>query len=202
MFSNIVSKDQVRPVLTGIFFDQDCCVATDTHVLMVYKATSPTYSGKIVSVAGEIINGQFPNYKRVFPSKESLKELPFRLDLRQLQKALAWFTRMPGFHDQDMVIINGKGLNIKSLNSLLTTISLSDDLAKAQMLESTPSAPAVIKSPNFDALLMPMITDYSKVDAERQEECPVQLSLENLINMFVFEGWKAREIPDPMAWLD
>lgn len=202
MFSNIVSKEEVRPQLMGVFFDSDCCVATDTHMLMVYKETNPSFAGKIMSVAGETINGQFPNYKRVFPAKDKTKPMPFRIDLKQLQKACAWFMRMPGFHDQDMVIIDGKGLNIKFLGNILTVISLGDDLTNAEMFSTPSGAPAVIKCPKFDALLMPMTTDCNKVDAEREEACPVQLSYENLINMFVFEGWKAREVADPMAWLE
>lgn len=119
MFSTIASKENIRPTLMGVFFDKDCCVATDTHVLVVYHYTKAKHAGKILSVNGEVISGQFPNYKRVFPSKEKLNHFRPRIDLVQLQKACSWFTRQPGFTDKDMVVIRGKGLSIKYLATLL-----------------------------------------------------------------------------------
>ena len=60
MYSTIVSKDPVRPTITGVFFDNDCCVATDTHILVVSHHANPKHAGKILNVAGEEIKGTFP----------------------------------------------------------------------------------------------------------------------------------------------
>ena len=202
MFSTIASKENIRPTLMGVFFDKDCCVATDTHVLVVYHYTKAKHAGKILSVNGEVISGQFPNYKRVFPSKEKLNHFRPRIDLVQLQKACSWFTRQPGFTDNDMVVIRGKGLSIKYLATLLNLFALTPEIKSAEMFQTPEGNAAVIKSKSLEALLMPMTVDETKIDAARADDCPVVLTLENLINQYVFEGWKPKPVEDPMAWLD
>ena len=202
MFSTIASKENIRPTLLGVFFDKDCCVATDTHVLVVYHYTKAKHAGKILSVNGEVISGQFPNYKRVFPSKEKLNHFRPRIDLVQLQKACSWFTRQPGFTDKDMVVIRGKGLSIKYLATLLNLFALTPEIKSAEMFQTPEGNAAVIKSKSLEALLMPMTVDETKIDAARADDCPVVLTLENLINQYVFEGWKPKPVEDPMAWLD
>lgn len=202
MFSTIASKENIRPTLMGVFFDKDCCVAADTHVLVVYHYTKAKHAGKILSVNGEVISGQFPNYKRVFPSKEKLNHFRPRIDLVQLQKACSWFTRQPGFTDKDMVVIRGKGLSIKYLATLLNLFALTPEIKSAEMFQTPEGNAAVIKSKSLEALLMPMTVDETKIDAARADDCPVVLTLENLINQYVFEGWKPKPVEDPMAWLD
>lgn len=202
MLSTIASKENIRPTLMGVFFDKDCCVATDTHVLVVYHYTKAKHAGKILSVNGEVISGQFPNYKRVFPSKEKLNHFRPRIDLVQLQKACSWFTRQPGFTDKDMVVIRGKGLSIKYLATLLNLFALTPEIKSAEMFQTPEGNAAVIKSKSLEALLMPMTVDETKIDAARADDCPVVLTLENLINQYVFEGWKPKPVEDPMAWLD
>lgn len=202
MFSTIASKENIRPTLMGVFFDKDCCVATDTHVLVVYHYTKAKHAGKILSVNGEVISGQFPNYKRVFPSKEKLNHFRPRIDLVQLQKACSWFTRQPGFTDKDMVVIRGKGLSIKYLATLLNLFALTPEIKSAEMFQTPEGNAAVIKSKSLEALLMPMTVDETKIDAARADDCPVVLTLENLINQYVFEGWKPKPVEDPMVWLD
>ena len=83
MYSSIVSKDPIRPIMTGVFFDQNCCVATDTHMLVVFNHTNPKFVGKVMSANGEEIPGKFPDYNRVFPSKERLSKFHPRIDLAQ-----------------------------------------------------------------------------------------------------------------------
>lgn len=202
MYSTIASKDQTHPIMMGVFFDKDCCVATDTHILVVYRYKNPKHEGKVLSIDGEVIPGKFPNYKRVFPSKERLSHYRPRIDLVQLQKACGWFSRQPGFTDNDMVVIRGKGLSIKYLATLLNLLALTPEIKSAEMFQTPDGNPVVIKSKSFVTLLMPMTVDETRIDAPRQEDCSVALSLENLINQFVFEGWKPRPVEDQMNWLD
>lgn len=70
------------------------------------------------------------------------------------------------------------------------------------MFQTPEGNAAVIKSKSLEALLMPMTVDETKIDAARADDCPVVLTLENLINQYVFEGWKPKPVEDPMAWLD
>lgn len=201
MYSTIASKDTVHPQMMGVFFDEKCCVATDTHVLVVFNHANPKHAGKILNVNGEEIPGTYPNYKRVFPSKERLTHYHPRIDLVQLQKACAWFTRQPGFTDKDMVVIRGKGLSIKYLATLLNLFALTPEIKSAEMFQTPEGNPAVIKSKSISALLMPMTVDETQIDAPRADDCAVCLTLENLINQFVFEGWKPKAVEDPMSWL-
>ena len=203
MYSTIVSKDPVRPTMTGVFFDNDCCVATDTHILVVYHhRPNPKHAGKILDAAGEEIKATFPDYKRAFPSKELISHYHPRIDLVQLQKACAWFARQPGFTDKDVVVIRGKGLSIKNLSTLLNLFALTPEIKSAEIFQTPEANAAVNKSKNISALLMPMMVEGARVDAPRADDCPVVITLENLINQFVFEGWKPKPVEDPMAWLD
>lgn len=201
MYSNIVSKDNIRPMMTGVFFDEDCSVASDTHVLVVYRHKFPEHKGKILSASGEEIKGTYPNYKRVFPSKEHLNEYVPRIDLVQLQKACAWFVRQPGFDEKDSVVIRGKGLSIRYLSNLLNLLALTPEIKTAKVYKTPDGNPIVIKSRSIDALQMPVQFDESMIDAPREDGCLVILSLENLINQFVFEGWKPKPVEDPYSWL-
>ena len=201
MYSSIVSKDTVRPMMTCIFFDEDCCVASDTHVLVKFNRKFPEHKSKILNAAGEKIDGNYPNYKRVFPSKERLSEYIPRIDLAQLQKACAWFVRQPGFDEKDSVVIRGKGLTIRYLSNLLNLLALTPEIKTAKAYKTPDGNPIVIKSKRIDALQMPVQFDESMIDAPREDGCAVILSLENLINQFVFEGWKPKPVEDPLAWL-
>ena len=149
MYSSIVSKDPIRPIMTGVFFDQNCCVATDTHMLVVFKHTNPKFAGKVMSASGEEIPGTFPDYNRVFPAKEKLSKFHPRIDLAQLQKACAWFSRQPGFTEKDSVVIRGKGLSIKFLGNILSLIALTPEIKSAEMLQTPEGNAAVIKSKSF-----------------------------------------------------
>lgn len=202
MYKTIVSKDPIRPMMMGVFFDTECAVASDTHVLVVYKHKFPTHEGKVLDANGEEIKGgAYPNYKRVFPAKEKLNKYHPRIDLVQLQKACAWWMRQPGVHEDDVLVIRGKGFKIKFLSNLLSFIALTPELKKGEMFQTPDGNPMIIKTKSFDGLLMPVMYEESHLDEDRQEDCLMVISLENLINQYVFEGWKPREVPDPMAWL-
>lgn len=201
MYSSIVSKETIRPMMTGVFFDEDCCVASDTHILVVYKHKFPEHKGKILSATGEQISGNYPNYKRVFPAKENLKEYIPRIDLLQLQKACAWFVRQPGFDENDVVVIRGKGLMIRRLSTMLNLLALTPEIKTAKIYNTPEGNPLVVKAKTIEALQMPCKFDESMVDAPREDGCSIVFSLENLINQFVFEGWKPKPVEDPLHWL-
>lgn len=202
MYTYIASKDPVRPTLCGVFFDKDAIVATDTHMLVKYKTPGGKFAGKILDANGEEIKGQFPDYNRVIPTGDNLGEYIPRVNLEQLQKACAWFTRKVGFNANDCVCIEGKSISIKYLSVMLNVLLVADDIKTAVLHKTSDGRPAVITSKKFDMIIMPHNMDQAKVDEERAEDCPVVLSLENLINQFVFEGWKKQPTDDPMGWLD
>lgn len=71
---DFVSKDENRYFMTGVYYENGFAVATNGRVLIKLKTNYPSeYEGKIINPSnGKEIDGQFPNYKKVFPKKEYL----------------------------------------------------------------------------------------------------------------------------------
>ena len=79
MCSKIASKDTLRPVLCGVYYDNGFACCTDAHSMVVrrYDKIDNAFEGKIVttnkklgllynkSVDGSIIEGRYPNYRGV-----------------------------------------------------------------------------------------------------------------------------------------
>lgn len=78
---DFVSKDENRYFMTGVYYENGFAVATDGRVLIKLKTNYPSeYEGKIINPSnGKEIDGQFPNYKKVFPKKENLVDRSDRL---------------------------------------------------------------------------------------------------------------------------
>lgn len=201
MYASVCAKEDMRPVLKAVHFEQDRCVATDTHILVVYKEGSEAFAGKNISVNGEEVTGNYPAYDRVFPKQELLSDYSPRVDLVPLQKACAWHVRRPDSHAEDLVEVRGKYFRIKFLSALLNLIALGGEIAQAEILQSDPERPSVIRSPKFDTLLMPVCGSPASIDAPRVAEAPATFSMENLVNTYAFENWKAPKVADSMAWL-
>lgn len=60
------SKDDIRPALTGVNFDETGVCATDGH--LVCYIIKPTKYNNIYGFDGKIINERFPQYKSVIPA--------------------------------------------------------------------------------------------------------------------------------------
>jgi len=70
LFQSFTAKDELRPVMKGIYFDKEALVATDGHRLIYYPAkTSTENQNKIYAKDGKTIDGRFPNYLPVIPTK-------------------------------------------------------------------------------------------------------------------------------------
>lgn len=71
--SKCVSKDLARYFMTGVFHENGCKIATDGRVLACVPAAYPAeWENKIISMKTfEEIEGQFPNYKRVYDCVDS-----------------------------------------------------------------------------------------------------------------------------------
>ena len=68
-----VSKNYKRPIFTGVYHKNGEIVATDAHILLIFKnyAYEAKYEGKIISKSGEEIEGKYPNYNSVKPSNNT-----------------------------------------------------------------------------------------------------------------------------------
>jgi hypothetical protein len=69
---NIVSKDKYRPILNGVYFENNGdMVATNAHIMVVLKGknTDSSLFGRVVSIkTGLEIEGEYPNYLNVVPA--------------------------------------------------------------------------------------------------------------------------------------
>ena len=72
---NIVSKDDLRPVMSGVYTDNGNLVATNAHVLVLLKGLGKKAdNGKIlntfnvVKTGRKYIDGTYPKYKNVIPT--------------------------------------------------------------------------------------------------------------------------------------
>lgn len=202
MFANIVANDASRPVMNGVHFESERTYASDGHVLVIFHEGSEQLDGKTMSENGEEIEGHYPNVDSVFPQKDKWgKEAHF--DIPQLKKALAYHMKQPTSTENDSLVINGTCLNIKSLSRLLNTITLIGDPNDIRFYSPDRSRATVITTNEMTSLIMPMLYNDDDVDFidENDKECKKTISYENLINDFVFNGWRKPEPKKELAWV-
>lgn len=74
-YYKFVSKDELRPVLTGVYHDNGFKVATDAFILVAIKDDYDRgeLDGKIVGKDGAFIEGNYPNWRSVIPDFTSKK---------------------------------------------------------------------------------------------------------------------------------
>lgn len=201
MFANIVAKDNLRPIMSGIHFEKERCYASDGRLLVVYNQSSEKQDGKTVAANGSCIEGRYPNVDNVFPKKT--KSIGRPIDFKQLYDAVAWSIRGNGTLFGDIVVLEGIGMKVGYLKRLLEVFKAANELELISMEITDASHAVVLKSDSISALIMPAIVDSeSIIDGERKEEGSfITMSLENLINTYVFEGWKPKAAVGDMEWL-
>lgn len=198
-YSDIVSKEAIRPIMTGVYFDRDWCAASDTHVLVVYNESDPRFEGKIISATGEEIKGKYPNVKRVIPEK-NVDE--FKGDLNQLFRALNWWMKQENSHENDQIAFGKQAFMVRTLRRILNLLSLTSEFRTAKMYIGEPARPCKIVSENFTSIAMPVQFDEAEIDSEREEGCSIIISYANLINTFALEGSKPKVAkPSKYDWL-
>lgn len=198
MFSGIVSQEEIRPQLQGIYFAEDECVATDTHVMVVYRKSSPNSVGKIVLSNGEIVKGRYPDYKRVIPKK---KGTLIPIDWRQLNRAVKWLSKAEGHHTQDQVVLEEIHLSVLNLRDLFAVFEAAGELGQMKGYIIDPSRPALFESTSLTAIIMPMAPMPDIIDMPREDGCYVAMSYANLINTFAIESSKPKTTVEELAWL-
>ena len=68
-YYKFVSKDKIRPIMTGVFHDSGFKVASDCHILVAIKDEYDVseLEGKVVGKDGAFIEGKYPNWRAVIP---------------------------------------------------------------------------------------------------------------------------------------
>ena len=70
-----VSKDEIRPIMAGVFHYNGFKVASDCHILVAIKDEYDVseLEGKVVGKDGAFIEGKYPNWRSVVPDFTSEK---------------------------------------------------------------------------------------------------------------------------------
>lgn len=89
---NIVSDDELRPVMQAIYYNSDKKekVATDAHVLVVIKDKSIKKTELINPETKQGVDGRYPNYEAVIP-----KENPYKIHISE-QEVLKLMNQLNG----------------------------------------------------------------------------------------------------------
>lgn len=198
MFSYAVCKDDMRPLMKGIHFAEDSCVASDTRVLVLYNETKPELIGKTMLPTGEEIKGKHPDYKRVFPKKSGK---PVNVNWKQVYNALKWYKKQPDFNANDRVCIGGCHLAMLHLLNLLEIYNAADDLCVIKATAFDPTRPMMLESEQLKSIIMICTPDEEIVDKLRDGCGSVVMSFENFILTFATESSKPKEKVEEMAWL-
>lgn len=199
IYADIVSRDPVRPMMTGIHFGEEECVASDTHVLVVYKQGSKNLAGKTLNAEGEECKGVYPNWKRVIPNEMPFEALP--INLTQLYKALKWHRQQQESHKGDMVAFDENVISIDYLFRVLNVYMVAGELPLCKLYLNQVARPIKLESPTLTSIIMPVQGGSLVVDAEREPECSAILSYETIINNYAFNNWKKVEKPMELAWI-
>ncbi len=199
MYADIVSKDFIRPMMTGIHFEEEECVASDTHVLVVYKQGSKNLAGKTLNAEGEECKGLYPNWKRVIPAEMPHDALP--INLSQLHKALKWHRQQPTSNKGDMVAFDENIISVDYLYRVLNIYVAAGELPLCKFYLNGKDRPAKLESPSLTSIVMPVHNGTMEIDAEREPDMPCILSYETLINNYAFNSWKKIEKPMELTWI-
>lgn len=200
MFDNICAKDELRPMMNGIHFEESRCYASDGHILIIYNESVPRLKDKTILLEGMEIDGRYPNVDSVLPSKNA-KYTEMQIDVEQLKNACIWHSKKPSAMDIDRVVICDVGLNVNTLLRFLKTVSL---FGKEQTFAFYDRLKSVlVEGENFKGIIMPMEYNEKDIDAESEfnETCTVY-SYENFINDYVFNSWKDEVPKKVLSWLD
>jgi hypothetical protein len=181
--SPFLGKDDLRPIMSGINFDENGITVTNAHVLITLPYPSKEFEGvyeadlsKRPSSDQITIDGNYPNYPPVIPKKEVTK--PFFIDVYKL---LQYNDVAMKFANKTTNAVNYKiedevaGFNAKFLNeSLKTLLKLGHDKAYAHYIAPNK---ALLLSPSKDyeigndelVLTMPVMVQnesYGSIDLD------------------------------------
>lgn len=170
-----LGKDELRPVMSGINFDENGITATNAHILITLPYPNQKYEGiydinrvkKIKADQPILIGGNYPNYEAVIPKSNIIE--PYEIDVYKLlqytKTAMNYANKTTRsisykFGDNDRIGFNGSFL------SDVLTASLKLGHEKLYAFITTPNR-AMILSPKKDyelgsdeiLLIMPIMLD-------------------------------------------
>lgn len=198
MFANAVASDELRPVMNGVYFDEEgVCCGSDGHVLVVYECGKSKFEGKVISVTGEEIEGRYPNFRSVIPKERN--EYEHKIDLKELYAACQYHLKKPDANGEDRVSILHKTFKVKAIVRICNIFSAAGLLSKAVLYKSDPTSATVIECKGLTGLIMPCQHFEDSVDVDLEDGSAMTISYESLINDYAFNSWRKQETKD---WMD
>lgn len=81
LYKYLNPKDELRPVMCGVYHSEGFRVATDAHILVALAAQEypQDYEGKVIDSKAAECEGRFPDWRRVVPPKEK-QPLRWKID--------------------------------------------------------------------------------------------------------------------------
>lgn len=199
IYANIVAKDELRPFMNGVCFEEERCYGSDGHLLIVYKQSSKKLSGKTIMQDGNEIEGKYPNVDKVIPLER--EEYPHRIDLKELYNACVYHTRKQDSMQDDRVSIFHKTFVIRSLVKLLAVFAASGELNKTVIYKSEQDRATVVESKLLTGIIMPSVHDEKAIDQGEQVGESKVVSYEFLLNDYAYNSWKKPENKGDLDWL-
>jgi hypothetical protein len=206
-FKEIVGKDELRPVMSGVFVSEDgaSLVGTDAHKLVVQKTNEYSeYAGKIIDLKvftqtkGKkipFIDGKYPNYNAVIP-KDNPNEVK-NFDTYALYNAAKSSIAVHKLVEQtlfnlnlNLPTVNGDGTMIASFNPVIvadvTTFALVNGWNKFTLEYSTETRAYIL---NFGegniGLIMPIMNRYGDLAGLHGGEV---MTPEEIMDKYKFAG--------------
>lgn len=166
------SKDEVIPVLNGIYHKGGKVYATDAHILCRLSRTyGEANEGKVIDKTGKEIEGRYPNADAVIPNTEGWKNIPADFDkINEARKTWAAHKKLYKKNAKGRFIIGNQEI---AMDYLFMMADLMKELGINEFLQSDNSCrPLTARDDNNDIIIMPMCHYYDewKENAEAEPE--------------------------------
>jgi hypothetical protein len=99
-------KDDTTNIsVTGIYHENGFRIATNGYILCVVDNDYPDeYEGKIISLNGEIIEGNFPKWQSILPNDEELKRTIFTKNVTDIIQRIREEQKVAKITNQDVFV--------------------------------------------------------------------------------------------------
>lgn len=171
---DFTANDALRPVLCGIFHDKEngMAVATNAHILVADKAlydeskADTEETRRPIDKYGKFIDGRYPNWQNVIPTRERAKELGYEryyVDVKDLDdyiKRCNAYMKINGYTGKcaKRIVYNVPNSNLWFYAPLFRTFLLASG-GEVYLRNDKPDGAAVYWSDERIVLIMPMIVD-------------------------------------------
>ena len=163
-YYKFVSKDELRPILGGVYHDNGIKVVSDCHILVAIKDEYDRgeLDGKVVGKDGAFIEGNYPNWRSVIPDftseKHGYKTEVVKIDFDKWMSFMQMYKADKKLNQEKMWVKVGKQIYRVDLFNLFTIAMRRlgvDEITNSWRDEVTPTAGVCNGSDGSIALLMP-----------------------------------------------